>query len=149
MNTDYRYKIGDLGLTTIETIVSLRDRVGTQTVSDTFTIKVNDAEVETYPAVRLPVATYRKSRGRNGSYIRHMLHVYHMKDGTFLFHHPHCKLESTSSVTTIGQGLAGLNIPANVTKVTVLDLHHDLRAGAKGNAILFNMAHFSNDINLD
>ena len=148
MQNEYRFKIGALGLVTLETIVSLRDRVGAQIVRDSF-IVAGDDTVETYPAVRLPVATYRKSRGRNGTYVRHTLHVYHMNDGKFLFHHPHCKLEATSTVTTVGQAASGLNIPANVNKVTVLDLHHDLRAGAKSNAILFNMAHFSNVRNVD
>lgn len=147
MQNEYRFKIGNLGLATIETIVSLRDRVGTQVVRDSFFVAGADT-VETYLAVRLPPATYRKSRGRNGSYIKHTLHVYHMNDGKFLFHHPHCKLEATSTVTTVGQAASGLNIPANVNKVTVLDLYHDLRAGAKSNAILFNIAHFSNDINV-
>ncbi len=136
---DYTFKIGALGLATLETIVNLRNRIGTQVVRDTFNISGIE-NVDVQYAVRLPNAVYRKSRGRNGTYIRNVIHVYHLNDGKFLYHHPYCKLASTSSVTTEGEGLGGLIIPANVSKVTVLDLYHDLRSGAKQNAILFNVS---------
>lgn len=138
-------KVDLVGVATLEVIAELGERVGAQRLVNTFHIVGLDA-LPTHKADRLPKVDYRKSRGRNGKYVNFTIHVYHLNDGSFLYHHPYCKLKETSSVTTVGESTSGLIIPANVDKVTVIDVKRHYRDGAKLKAFELEVTNYAKNV---
>lgn len=131
----------NFNLSAINAIAELGECVGSQRVESDFSILGLD-ELPVYPVTHLPRVEYRKSRGRNGSYVCFTIQVYHLNDGTFLFYHPYCKLKETSSVTTVGESSSGMGIPSNVKKVTVIDVKRTYRKGAKYSAFEFRVTNY-------